>query len=1546
MLSSGLESVEVRLLVYQQNESVFEEDIKLLKLEVPLRDNALVSLRQNPEKAEQEWDDLKLKYQSGNEYHAVSPPYTGTFMPPKPDLVFNNAPNAVETNHPAFNVKLSLTKLDQDLSHTIRPTAHIIEDWVSDSEDESETKTPQNSNPQHALTDKGVIDSGCSRHMTGNMSYLSNFEELNGGCVAFGGNPKGGKISGKDDYSRFTWVFFLATKDETSPILKTFITGLENQLSLKVKVIRSDNRTEFKNNDLNQFCGMKGIKREFSVPRTPQQNGIAERKNRTLIEAARTMLTDLLLPIPFWAEAVNTTCYVKNRVLVTKPHNKTPYELLHGRIPSIGFMRPFGCLVTILNTLDSLGNFDGKVDEIFLVGYSVSSKAFRVFNSRTRIVQETLHVNFLENKPNVAEKAEEEIKQQYVLFPVWSSGSTNLQNTDEDVAFDEKELEFEEMKPESEVNVSLSSKFEDFSDNSINEVNAAGTLVPAVGQISPNSTNTFSDVGPSNADVSPSYGKSSSTQTRSMTRVAKDQGGLSQMFNDDFYTCMFACFLSQEESKRVHQALKDPSWIEAMQDELLQFKMQKVWVLVNLPYGKRAIVARIEAIRLFLAYASFMDFMVYQMDVKSAFLYGTIEEEVYVCQPLGFEDPDYPDKVYKVVKALYGLHQAPRAWYETLANYLLENGFQRGKIDKTLFIKWQKGDIFLVQIYADDIIFGSTNKDLCKSFEKLMKDKFQMSSMRELTFFLGLQVKQKKDKIFISHDKYVAKILRKFGLTDRKLASIPIDTEKPLLKDPDGEDVDVHTYRSMIGSLMYFTSSRPDIILISWECKKQTVVATSSTEAEYGAAASCYAQVLWIQNQLLDYGYNFMHIIIYIDNSSTIVNTPRCDKDRLELMELTVFLLPSDEKVRDEVYAVDLQVFAGSSIKYALTVNPNIYVSCIKQFCTTVAVKKVNDITRLQALVDKKKVVVTKATIGDVLRLDDAEGVECLPTEEIFAKLARMGYEKPSTKLTFYKAFFLIQKQVGDLLTHTKKYTSPALTQKVFANMKRVGKGFFGVETPLFEGMVVAQEVREGVADEVHDEGVLDAGVATEGVVSAAEDVVPTADEEPSIPSPIPPTPPHNHLMIYLPLPKTCYTALTRRVEHLELDKIAQALEITKLKRRVKKLEKRNKVKVLKLQRFKRVGSAQRIDTSDDTVMNDVSNQGRMIVDIDEDVDVILEEANDVAFDPTDDQDTDVHVNTDIRGRTRESQAEIYKIDLDHANKVLSMQEEESEPAKLQEVVDIVTTAKIITEVVTAASTTIISANVLIPIATTTAAPKLTTAPSRRTKGVVIRDPEESTTTTSIIIHCEAISKDKGKGILKPWTEAQARKNIMVYLKNVAGFKMDYFKGMTYNDIRPVFEKQFDSNVAFLQKTKEHIDEEMSRAVKRIDETPAEKVTKRQKLDEEVKGLKRHLQIVPNEEDDVYTEATPLARKGPVVAYEIYNQNNKPYYKIIRADSTHQLYISFLSLLRNFDREDLEALWSLVKERFATTKPKNFFDNFLLITLGVMFEKPDLHAQI
>ncbi|GJX46534.1 putative ribonuclease H-like domain-containing protein [Tanacetum coccineum] len=316
-------------------------------------------------------------------------------------------------------------------------------------------------------------------------------------------------------------------------------------------------------------------------------------------------------------------------------------------------------------------------------------------------------------------------------------------------------------------------------------------------------------------------------------------------------------------------------------------------------------VTRIEAIRLFLAYASFMGFIVYQMDMKSAFLYGTIEEEVYVCQPPGFEDPQFPDKVYKVEKALYGLHQAPKAWYETLSTYLLENRFRRGIIDKTLFIKKDKGDILLVHVYVDDIIFGSTKKSLCVEFESLMHKKFQMSSMGELTFFLGLQVMQRDDGIFISQDKYVADILKKFDFVTIKTTSTPIETNKALLKDEEAEDVNVHLYRSMIGSLMYLTAFRPDIMFAVYACARFQVTPKVShlyavkrifrylkgqpklglwylkdspfdleafSDSDYARASidKKSTTVLWIQNQMLDYGFNFMNTKIYIDNESTI----------------------------------------------------------------------------------------------------------------------------------------------------------------------------------------------------------------------------------------------------------------------------------------------------------------------------------------------------------------------------------------------------------------------------------------------------------------------------------------------------------------------------------------------------------------------------------------------------------------------------------------------------------------------------------------------------
>ncbi|GJU16188.1 putative ribonuclease H-like domain-containing protein [Tanacetum coccineum] len=749
-----------------------------------------------------------------------------------------------------------------------------------------------------------------------------------------------------DDYSRFSWVFFLATKDETSEILKTFINGIENQINHKVKIIRCDNGTEFKNNDMNQFCRMKGIKREFSVARTPQQNRVAKRKNRTLIEAARTMLADSLLPTTFWAEAVSTACYVQNRVLVTKPHNKTPYELLHGSGPDWLFdidlltnsmnYEP----VTTGNQTNKNAGIKDNVDAVpthqyillpLLYNSLQSSKDAVADDASKKINERTSYANST-NRDSTVSPSVSAARQSFINV----DDLTNVPNV---FSIDDTRI--------------FGNAYDDEDVGAEADLNNLETTM----NVSPIPTTRIDKDHPKDQII---RDLNSAIQTRRMTKISDEHAMVSYINKQrrtnhkDYQNCLFACFLSQNEPKKVIQALEDPSWIEAMQEELLQFQLQKVWTLVDLPNGKRAIgtkwvfrnkkdergivirnkarlvaqgytqeegidydevfapVARIEAIRLFLAYASFMGFIVYQMDVKSAFLYGTIEEEVYVCQPPGFEDPQFPDKVYKVEKALYGLHQAPRAWYETLSTYLIENRFRRGTIDKTLFIKKDKGDILLVQVYVDDIIFGSTKKSLCDEFEGLMHKRFQMSSMGELTFFLGLQVQQKEDRIFISQDKYVAEILKKLDFATVKTTSTPMEPNKALVKDEEADSVDVHLYKSMIRSLMYLTTSRPNITfavcacardspfdleafsdsdyagasldrksitggcqflgkrLILWQCKKQTIVANSTTKAEYVAAVNCYGQVLWIQNQMLDYGFNFMNTKIYIDNESTI----------------------------------------------------------------------------------------------------------------------------------------------------------------------------------------------------------------------------------------------------------------------------------------------------------------------------------------------------------------------------------------------------------------------------------------------------------------------------------------------------------------------------------------------------------------------------------------------------------------------------------------------------------------------------------------------------
>ncbi|GJS17011.1 putative ribonuclease H-like domain-containing protein [Tanacetum coccineum] len=1041
------------------------------------------------------------------------------------------------------------------------------------------------------------------------------------------------------------------------------------------------------------FCREKGIKREYSVARTPQQNGVAERRNRTLIEAARTMLADSKLPITFWAEAVSIACYVQNRVLVVKPHNKTPYELFRGFKPALSFMRPFGCHLTILNTLDSLGKFDGKSDEENkpMIEGNGPKWMFDIdsLTQSMNYVPVTAGTIF-----NDSAGTSEEISQDCIVMPIWidtsyfDSSTKDVENG-EPKTTDDAQKQVEDSPNNKNVE---QDKFED--DSSTKDLNAAGQHVntaspdvntgslklnvvgPSVNTASLNEQDSpkdmftmgashtleathiefFNDEDEPEVDlgnITNSYivpttpntrihkyhpidnvigDVKSSVQTRRMTKPTSEQGFLSDVYeqktHDTLNTCLYACFLSQIEPTIIAKALSNSSWVEAMQEELLQFKLQQVWILVDLPSGKRAIgtkwvfknkkngrgivirnkarlvaqghkqeegidyeevfapVVRIEATRLFFAYASFMGFLVYQMDVKSAFLYGTIEEEVYVTQPPGFKDPDHPDKVYKVVKALYGLHQAPRAWYETLANNLLGNRFKRGKIDQILFIKKQKGDILLVQVYADDIIFGSTNKELCTGFEKLMKDKFQMSSMGELTFFLGLQVQQKEDGIFISQDKYVAKILKKFNYTDVKSASTPVDLEKPLVKDGDADDVDVHLYRSMIGSLMYLTASRPDIVFAVCACARFQVTPKTShllavkrifrylkgkptlglwysrdspfelvayTDSDYAGATQDRKSTTG--GYLLTKGFDAGRFQYLVSSMSKEIGTPRyislvaplkkvgdeavhkelgdkmeraattassleaeqdsgsgprCQdtilgdvdaqtrfkitskkyndppllrgytlgsrEDSMKLLELMELCTQLSYKNRKSVLFLLLVYINTAKLMLILlgSVNDARHMLMLPVQVPAAMVQMVNWVRQLQALVDKKRVIITESSIRSDLHLDDAEGTDCLPNATIFEELARMSAksnawnEFSSTMASLIICLatnqkFNLSKYIFDAMVKHLDGGVKFLMYPLFANMKRAGKDFSGRITPLFDTIMVqaSEEVGE-----------------------------------------------------------------------------------------------------------------------------------------------------------------------------------------------------------------------------------------------------------------------------------------------------------------------------------------------------------------------------------------------------------------------------------------------------------------------------------------------------
>ncbi|GJT01445.1 putative ribonuclease H-like domain-containing protein [Tanacetum coccineum] len=829
-----------------------------------------------------------------------------------------------------------------------------------------------------------------------------------------------------DDFSRFSWVFFLRTKDETSAILKDFIRQIENQLNQKVKTIRSDNGTEFKNKEVIEFCGIKGIKREYSNARTPQQNGVAERKNRTLIEAIRTMLADSFLPNTFWAEAVSIACYVLNRVLVTKPHNKTPYELLTGKIPIISYIRPFGCHVTILNTIDHLGKFAGKSDEGFLVGYSLQSKAFRVYNLETKRVEENLHITFLENKPNVAGKGptwlfdldyltdsmnyhpvssenqanlhagqqeanqnagteeiidvgdsdkEDDSAQDCFVLPIWpsySSTNTPAVTTDdkragpreeEQVFMDDLERLKKQEKEAYEEAEALRKKFE--------------TLVIKEGVAKPSSTNIFSTVS--------TPAKASSTNPLNTASIpvstASPYEGLS-----------LADPTHSEE---------DDSEIPPLEDI---YQNSTDGIFTTSSFDDEGAVADFTN----------LETVVNVSPIPTSRIHST-HPRALISRDSKLSSSNKKQKDFKALVMKAGLMLCNKNWlqFEIQKVWVLVDLPYGKKAIGTKWVYQNKKDErgVVVRNKARLVAQGHRQEEGI--------DYDEMNSMGELTFFLGLQVKQKEDGIFISQDKYVADILKKFDFANVKTASTPIETQKPLVKDKEANDVNVHLYRFQLTPKSFHLSDVKRI----FRNPQQEVVNFLVGDSFLGNAKSRPLWLLLLQKQSM--------LLLQAAVSKFCGFKIKCLLNLYKPISIAQFLTHSLSK-------------AHSHLQALISLLPTIYLSrkmavldsCPKHNMVAYLEKsegnaefhEIIDFLKRSSIHHALTSCLSLAVNRSDLLFDDADGIDSLPNQAIFDAIQLMG--------------------------------------KVFSFMVKKGKHFSGKVTPLFATMLVQPTQDEGASSE------------------------------------------------------------------------------------------------------------------------------------------------------------------------------------------------------------------------------------------------------------------------------------------------------------------------------------------------------------------------------------------------------------------------------------------------------------------------------------------------
>nr|GEV23203.1 retrovirus-related Pol polyprotein from transposon TNT 1-94 [Tanacetum cinerariifolium] len=623
-----------------------------------------------------------------------------------------------------------------------------------------------------------------------------------------------------DDYSRYTWVFFLHSKDEASEVIISFIKKTQVNLQLQVQRVRTDNGTEFKNKTLAKFFDEVGITQQFSVARTLQQTGVMERRNRTLVDAARTMLTNL--PLFLWAEAIAKACFTQNRSIIHKRFNKTPYELMNKIKPNIKFFSVFGCRCYLLNDYEDVRKLKAKGDIGVFVGYSKESADFIIYNKRTRKIHESVNVNFDEisemaskqfslepglsnlnetgksSNPSFSQVSETSKKDLEDLFhyfydeyfdalKIMKSSTTNVESSNVKVPSNEEEVFHE----------SFESFQEESSSSSLNDDDAYF-----------DASTSFHD--PSNVYTfyQPNPHEKKWTKDHPLHKIIGDPKLSVRTRGQLANSCLFSCLLSSIEPANVAEALRDADWVSIDYDETF------------------SPVARIEAIRLFLAYAAHKNFTVFQTAIKTAFLNGILKEKVYVGQPPGFVSKQNPDHVYALDKALYGLKQAPRAWYDVLLQFLIDSGFQKVP---TPMVEQAKLKLDLVGKLVDHTDYRSMIGSL-----------MYVTSSRPDTMFATCMCARYQSNSNEHHVSAVKRIFCYLNGTINLGLWYPKDSGFELTAYSDADHAGCHLNRKSTSGSVQFLGDK----LVCWSSKKQNYVSISTAESEYVAVSICCAQVL------------------------------------------------------------------------------------------------------------------------------------------------------------------------------------------------------------------------------------------------------------------------------------------------------------------------------------------------------------------------------------------------------------------------------------------------------------------------------------------------------------------------------------------------------------------------------------------------------------------------------------------------------------------------------------------------------------------------------